>query len=322
MQVLKRPWVWLAAVIPVSLVVLDLPWNISALTSHTASLQDYSQAAARIQTLHDDEQGRLNPDCLVRFMTHGQKVQRAIVFVHGYTNCPMQFQALGQRFYDAGYNVLIAPLPRHGLANRLTDEPSLLTAEELAAYADEMVDIAHGLGEQVVMAGISGGGVTTAWAAQNRHDLDLAVIISPAFGFKQIPTALTVPVMNLISLLPESYEWWDPTQQANLGPTYSYPRYSRHGLAQIARLGFAVRAEARRSPPAAHRLLVILNGNEPSVNNDLTQQVVGNWRTQGASLTVYEFPANLGLPHDLIDPSQPDQKIEIVYPKLIELITR
>src|SRR6185503_9544167 len=120
--------------------------------------------------------------------THGQKVERAILLLHGYTNCPQQFLELGQRFYDLGYNVLIAPLPHHGLANRLTDEQSQLTAKELASYADEMVDIAHGLGNEVVMMGISGGGVATAWAAQNRSDLDLAVIISPAFGFKEIPT--------------------------------------------------------------------------------------------------------------------------------------
>jgi len=44
-----------------------------------------------------------------------------------------------------------------------------------------VVDIAQRLGEQVVMLGISAGGVATAWAAQNRSDIDLAVIISPVF---------------------------------------------------------------------------------------------------------------------------------------------
>jgi len=44
----------------------------------------------------------------------------------------------------------------------MTDEQSQLTADELVAYADEMVDIAQGLGEQVIMVGISAGGVTTA----------------------------------------------------------------------------------------------------------------------------------------------------------------
>ena len=131
----------------------------------------------------------MNPVCQLKLITHDRKVERAIILVHGYTNCPQQFNTLGQQFYDLGYNVLIAPLPHHGLADRMIEEHGLLTAEELAAYADETVDLAQGLGDQVVMMGISAGGVTTAWAAQHRSDIDLAVIISPAFGFKTDPCA-------------------------------------------------------------------------------------------------------------------------------------
>jgi carboxylesterase len=184
-----------------------------------------------------------------------------------------------------------------------------------------MVDIAHGLGEQVVMLGISAGGVTTAWAAQNRSDLDMAVVISPAFGFKQIPTPLTAPVMNLLSVLPETFVWWDPSLQANYGLSHTYPRYSRHALTQIMRLGFAVQKQARRAPPAAHTLLIITNANDDSVNNTLTQEIIKTWRQDGANISTYEFEASLGLLHDLIDPEQPGQRIDIVYPQLIDLIT-
>lgn len=264
----------------------------------------------------------MNPVCQTQFLTHGQKVERAILLLHGYTNCPQQFLELGQRFHVLGYNVLIAPLPHHGLANRLTDEQSQLTASELASYADEMVDIAQGLGDQVVMMGISGGGVATAWAAQNRSDLDLAVIISPAFGFREIPTLLTAPAMNAISVLPETYVWWDPVLQDKIGPPHAYPRYSRHALAQILRLGFSVQVNARQMSPAANAILVVTNANDTSVNNALIYQVTENWRQRGAHLETYEFALDLGLDHDLIDPAHPKQRIDIVYPKLIELITK
>jgi hypothetical protein len=33
----------------------------------------------------------------------------------------------------------------------------------------------------------------------------------------------------------------------------------------------------------------------------------------------YEYPANLKLAHDMIDPAQHDQQVEVVYPKLVEL---
>jgi carboxylesterase len=255
-------------------------------------------------------------------MTHGNRTERAIVLIHGYTNCPQQFHALGQAFFDLGYNVLIAPLPHHGLADRLTGELSSLTAAELASYGNEVIDIAHGLGDVVDVAGISAGGVVTAWAAQNRSDVNLAVVISPAFGFKQIPTPLTTPAINLISVLPESYSWWDPSLQMETLPSYAYPRYSRHALAQIVRLGFSIQGAARRTRPAARRIIVVTNANEPSVNNELTGQVVASWRAHAADIAIYEFSSELGLPHDLIDPNQPDQRTDVVYPTIIGLVEK
>jgi pimeloyl-ACP methyl ester carboxylesterase len=204
----------------------------------------------------------------------------------------------------------------------MTEEHALLKAEELTAYADQVVDIAQGLGDQVIMMGISAGGVTTTWAAQNRRDIDLAVIISPAFGFKQIPTPLTAAVMNVSTLLPDSLEWWDPVLQADVAPPYGYPHYSKHALAQILRLGFAVQADAKHSPPAAKKVEVVINPTDESVNEQLIMEVVKNWQAHGANLATYEFDGNLQLRHDIIDPAQPYQKTDIVYPRLIELVNR
>ena len=256
----------------------------------------------------------MNPVCRLQFLSHEQQVERAIVFVHGYTNCPQQFRELGQRFFDLGYNVLIAPLPHHGLSDRLTEEQGQLKAEELVAYADEVVDIAQGLGSRVTMVGISGGAVTTAWAAQKRGDLDLAVLISPAFGYLQVKTALTAPGTNLYRILPNSYRWWDDTLQAERGPDHCYPRYSTRALAEILRLGFAVQAAAGETRPAARSILVVTNASDTAVNPELTARVVEHWRENNANLETYEFEAAFGLPHDLIDPAQPDEQIEIVYP--------
>jgi alpha-beta hydrolase superfamily lysophospholipase len=319
----RRRWLSFCIIIVVLglIGILFVPWDLGSLSSYPHPVQSYDEAVQRIAVLHADRIALMNPDCVAQFMTHGQKVEQAIVFVHGYTSCPAQFQELGQRFYDQGYNALIVPLPHHGLADRMTDEQGRLTAEELAAYADEMVDIGHGLGDQVTMVGISAGGVTTAWAAQNRSDLDLAVMISPAFGFKQVPTPLTAPAMNVSLVLPDAYTWWDPVLQTALTPLHSYPRFSKHALAQTLRIGFAVQFEAGQAAPAARKIIVITNANDTTVNNALTGEVVANWRQRGAQIATYEFPANLGLGHDLIDPAQPGQKIDLVYPQLIALIT-
>ncbi len=318
----SRRWIPLALVSLVVLIVggLVVPWPLEGYPSNPHPGFDYAQSLHLAQGLDAGDAATMNPLCRVQLMTHGSKAERAIVLVHGYTNCPEQFRLLGEQLYILGYNVLIAPLPYHGLSDRLTDEISQLTAADLTGYADRVIDIAHGLGDQVDMAGLSAGGVVTAWAAQNRSDLRLAVVISPAFGFKQVPTALTLPAMNLMSILPESYSWWDPSKQIQTEPSYAYPRYSLHGLMQIVRVGFAVQMSAARTRPAAGKIVVVTNGNEPSVNNELTGLVAANWQAHGADLVTYEFPASLGLPHDLIDPAQPDQQTGVVYPVLLRLI--
>src|SRR5205823_7297027 len=134
------------------------------------------------------------------------------------TNCPNQFLNLGRQFYELGYNVLLVPMPHQGLADHMTSELSKMTAEEMAAYADQVVDIARGLGDWVAVAGLSQGGVIAGWAAQTRADLDLAVLIAPGFGLKLVPVPVTVLVTNLALALPEVYLWWDSLVRFNATP--------------------------------------------------------------------------------------------------------
>lgn len=321
---IQRRWsgVLIIGIVLAIIASLFIPWNAWALVSKPHPVQSYEEATRRVEVLRAERLSEMNPDCLPQLMTHGERVQHVIILVHGYTNCPAQFGKLGQQFYDLGYNVLIAPLPHQGLANRMTDEQNQLTAKELTEYADNMVDIAHGLGKQISMMGISGGGVTTAWAAQTRSDIDTAVIISPAFGYQQIPTRLTAPVMNITMVLPDAFAWWDPNLKENSGPSHAYPRYSKHALVAFLKLGFAVQFRSWQTPPAAHRIVMVTNANDTSVNNALTSEVVRRWQRQDANIETYEFPLSLGLAHDLIDPEQLDQPIDIVYPRLIELATQ
>jgi len=321
---IRQWWVFLLAlgIVSVTIFTIVTPLTIPTLSSSPYPTQNYMEAAQRIEKLRSQAPKNMNPVCQLQFMSHEKAMDRAIVLVHGYTNCPEQFHELGKRFYGLGYNVLIAPLPHHGLTDRMTEAHGQLTAQELVAYADITVDIAQGLGKEVIMMGFSAGGTITAWAAANRSDIDLAVIISPVFGFKPIPAALTAAAMNISSFLPDLFEWWDPQQQAEILPAYAYPRYSIHALSQTLRLGFATQLASNRMQPFAKRIIVVFNANDTAINNDLTLDVVKNWQTHDAKLTTYEFTENLTLGHDLIDPNQPDAKIEIVYPRLIGLVSR
>lgn len=297
-----------------------IPWNIPKLSSHPHPAGSFAEALRRIDDLRVKEaRVTMNPFCTLQLMNHGRKTERVVVLVHGYTNCPQQFYMLGKRFFARGDNVLIVPLPYHGLADRMNTAQSKLTAAEMAAYADEVVDIGRGLGGKVVMMGISAGGVITAWAAQNRNDLDCAVVVAPTLGFKPVPVPLTAAVMNLFSTLPDSWAWWNEELKENVQPPYGYPRCSKHVITDMLRLGFVVEASARQRPPMARKIVMVSNANDQAVNNESTQKIADLWKSRGANIVSYTFDASLKIGHDIIDPHQPDQKVDIVYPKLIEL---
>ena len=292
---------------------------------HSVPAKSFDEAIARADILQaKDDDVALYPGCETQVMTHGQKVEQVIVLLHGYRNCPKQFEALGDIFYAQGYNVIIPRMPHHGLADVLSTDQANLTADELAILVTEAVDIAEGLGDQVTVAGLSTGGVLAGLAAQDRTDVKQAVLMAPVFGLHVIPTPLTTPAINLFQILPNFFLWQNDELKANVpNPPQVYPQNSTRALSQILRLASAVRDEADQSPPAVPTIIVVTNASDDAVNNEMTADVVANWQRNGVDyLDTYEFGAELELDHDMIDPANPKQKVDVVYPVLIDLITQ
>ena len=130
-----------------------------------ALIDDYSEALARVATLQALDGDDINPLCRTQCLTRGQRVKRVVVFIHGFTNCPQQFSRLAQSAFKLGFNVLNARLPRHGMRDRLSRALDGLTAAELTDWTNTLLDLAHGLGERVTLAGMSLGGTLALWAA-------------------------------------------------------------------------------------------------------------------------------------------------------------
>jgi carboxylesterase len=314
----------LAAII-ILLVVLALkPFSLrESFTPDPA--ENYAEAVARIEEMQaaEAEIPDLSPECASILMTHEEKVQNVIVFLHGFTSCPDQFESLGEEYFNQGYNVFIPRQPRHGLQEYDGAPLKGLTAEELAAFGTEVTDIAQGLGERVVVVGLSGGGAVATWLAQERADIDLAVPVAPFLGIGFIPRPLTRPLTNLILLIPDFHQWWDPVHQLSnpLSAPYSYRGYQMHALFENLRLGFAAEEDAKKVKPAVGSILVITNANDESVNNEVVAEFEQLWLEHGEEfLQTYQFEKELGIPHDMITFNRPDGRVDIIYPKLLELI--
>lgn len=313
------------AILIISLLILGYkPFSLrETFTPNPA--ESYQEAVARVADIQaaEAELPDLSPECSTILMTHEEKMENVIVLLHGFTSCPDQFAALGEQYFDQGYNVLIPRQPRHGLQEFEGDPLKGLTAEELAGFGTQIADIAQGLGDRVVVVGLSGGGSVATWLAQERADVDLVVPISPFLGIGFIPRQLTRPLTNLILLIPDFHQWWDPVHKMSnpLSAPYSYRGYYMHSLFENLRLGFTAEEAAKQIKPAAGGILVVTNANDESVNNGIIAEFEDLWREQGEQfLKTFQFEKELGIPHDMITVTRPDGRVDVVYPKLLELI--
>ena len=274
----------------------------------------YSEGMRIAGTLRDLDGPNVNPLCCTRLYTHGRRVERSLVLLHGFTNCPQQFDALGHQFHERGWNVLIPRYPRHGYTDRLNTSIAELRADHLIALANRAAIAGAGLGERLTIAGLSLGGILTGYLAQTRDGIERAVVIAPMLGLKPIPGPVLGMMSKLATLLPNFYVWWNNQLKDQLGPAYGYPRFATHAYAALFDCGLLLVRSARRSAPRARSIAVITNASEPRLDNRFTYHLVDSWRAHGAIVESFEFPAADGLTHDLIDPGNSAQRTDYVYP--------
>ncbi len=303
--------------------VLFLPINRRPFYHDSAEkLLGYDEAVQAIKELAAAAPATVRRNCTLQLLEHGRPTERVFVLLHGLSNCPAQFSELGRQLFERGHNVVIPLLPYHGEENRLATEWGGLTGESMLEAGNQVVDLARSLGQNVIVAGLSINGVTVAWMAQNRKDIHKAVLLAPFFAPFNLPDLVLLPIERLLLRFPNMFFWWDPRQRENLaGPAYAYPRFPTRVIGETMLLGRSVLDESRIVPPRCPFILTITSASDIAANNIVTEQLVANWRAlRPSGIETFEFPADQQVPHDFIDPNQTNQRVDIVYPKIIELL--
>jgi carboxylesterase len=283
---------------------------------------DLAAARARFAALNAADPTPLNPLCEPYILDHGTRTARAIVLLHGLSSCPRAFVEFAPLLHARGFNVAVLRVPHSGHADRATDALGRITAEGLAAFADASVDIGTGLGAELTVLGISGGGTVAAWAGLTRPEVDRMVLVAPLFGVSDFGPALNMALMRVSLLLPDISLWKDPILRARWeGMAHAYKRQSSRGTAENIRLGYAAtRRLGAGTPPAAALGVIVTNDADTAVDNALTARFAEAWAATGAALVTYAFPAGHALGHELIDPEERGGDIALTYPVLLDLI--
>ena len=319
----KRIAIWVAAVLgALMLIVLAMalwPASTSGLGPDPDPATGYDDAVERFAESTSDEADLVYEPCESVLMDHGERVEVAVVLFHGLTNCPKQFVDFAETLHADGANVLILRAPRHGIAN--ADGSGIgslsniagLDAAELRDFADDSVDIAVGLGDEVRVLGLSMGGVLAEWTAQYRDDVDRVVPVAPAMSIPGVPGFLTTGFVNLFDKLPNI----DLPGESNLD--HAYVGESTEGLVATFVLARSVEEAAEEGGPAAGEVIVVINPDDNQVDPDHVSSFASDWNERSGNVAIVELPA-VGLPHDVIDPDQPEGDPELVYPILLDLL--
>lgn len=290
------------------------PTSVSSLGPHPRPAGDYEAAMRLAQVfLRADSAVAAGGESII--LVHGHRTPRSFVLFHGLTNSPRQFTTLAATLYDGGDNVFVARLPEHALRGATSGDLGRLTAESLRNVADAAIDLASGLGDTVVVVGVSLGGNVAAWTAQFRP-VSRVVIVAPALGLSHISTVLETPIMNFVLRVP-NYSKKQPPD--TLRPDRELG-WSTRGVGQMLRLGTAIRRAADNHAPAAPDIRVLVNANDQTVNRDAIDELVEHWSAAGGHVSMFELSDSLRLPHDIVDPDELTGNTKVTYPVILALI--
>jgi carboxylesterase len=185
-----------------------------------------------------------------------------------------------------------------------------VTAGELAAFGDSTVDIARGLGDTVIIVGLSAGANIAASVAQHRSDVHRTVLIAPALAAGRVSEDVARGLMEIGARLPNITRSEAPD---SMRPDF-IQGISTRGLAQVLRLGESVRADAAHSPAAARQIAFLLIQNDRTVNDRAALDLARVWTVGPPLVSVFEFPTSLRLPHNVMETTERGGNLDIVLP--------
>jgi esterase/lipase len=287
----------LACILIAAVLVVWSSGGRNASSAAPAPASSYAAAVAMIAKRQARDDRVALPGARSILLVRGARTPRAFVLLHGLTDSPLQFAELARQLYADGSNVFVPRFPRHGLRGADARALGTLEASQLRGFSDSVVSEAAGLGDSVVVVGLSMGGTAAAWLAQQRV-ISRAVLIAPALEPGRIPAILDRPIIGLADRIP-SMTWRSTPDRARPDRELGF---SMHAIAEILELGGSVLRDAARTAPRTQQMVLLVNANDRTVRESAEEALAGEWTQHGAAVSVLELPDSLRLPHNVVDP--------------------
>ena len=251
---------------------------------------DGSMAAINQQITHDTAEAGLRNECRSFAKTHGKKTAKAILLIHGISGCTSDMADIANVFYEQGYNIYAPRVPQHGYTDK--KRHGQISFSDMVNYMTTSARHVSGLGEEVGVAGHSGGGNMATWLAQYGNEFFSRVLLIAPFyepAASQAPK-WQIPLMRNLygnNILPDRYSGNNEVNGLSYRALAKYVTLKENYKANFA------------APGLKHVGVVVSEGDhdiDPDLAHDIPQKMATN---NNASFQYKKFPASMGISHDM-----------------------
>ena len=269
------------------------PLRSSSLQTGTPKTISYEHSIAQTAELAQSEAARgVLDSCRSTLLAHGQKTAKTVVMFHGVTACPDQYSGLAKVFYDAGYNVYIPRAPYHGTSNK--KDHGQVTSQNLVDYVNTSITAATGLGDELGVVGLSGGGMLATWASEYRPEVKRALILSPFYepAANQAPK-WQLPFLHVLygfHILPDNFI--EPATPD--GAAFSYRALANYDI---------VAKNFKKDPSglSLQSIAVVTSDSDDQIDLSLAKSIPQSIASaNNIPLTATELPADWNVGHDIV----------------------
>ena len=270
--------------------------DMTVYTEATEALIKKTRAREEALGLRDDT-------CRSRFLLQPKPTSKVVVFFHGFTAAPAQFDAIGDAFFQAGYNVLIPLLPGHGQAGdwHENNPPPLPENPQIyQEFGQNWLDNAQSLGDRVLLGGLSGGSTLAAWLAlEHPEQIDRGLLFAPYLSGTNALVDWVVERMNVY------FEWKTKPGTVSFG----YGGFHMPALRVFLDLGQQILDRAQVQPAAP--LLIVSSADDQAVDSKEHQELFQSALKWQPQCWYYCFDRKLGIPHNMMTQAEGNQHADL-----------
>ena len=222
---------------------------IVALCSVSVNAQTIASGLEQFNQLYADELGQTSKCEIVKtgeyrvcspmlrnagnapfILHHGKMTDKVVVLFHGLSDSPFFFKSIAETIHNAGYNVIVALVPGHGLKDADADMEDSELSERWKLHVQNIMRIAPEFSDRLVIGGFSTGGALALnyLMSHDNPKLEGLMLYSGAMQLDDsAERMLSIWGIGMVArLLDGDYQSDGPNR-------YKYPGVAKHGALML-----------------------------------------------------------------------------------------